>query len=126
MNLNSTLQSAQHQEPLDVTAPHEGGIAPLTSLVDLLVVVARADGRIDELEAEGLESLIQTAMRSKLSPNLVHEVVRDATKRIKEQGAEVVLADAGRELSRSGKLRSALAVSNHDGQFRPRHTGKQY
>lgn len=85
----------------------------LTAVVDLGVLVAAADGSIDDAEAERLGELLDGAMGGLLEPRLVRHFVREARARCEEEGLEARARAVGAELAAAGAeaLRVATAIA---------------
>ncbi len=91
--------------PFDI--PMDG----IADMVDLMVVVAKSDGRIDAQEAESLAVLINTLNRSVLDRRVTSTIVQESLVRLQREGARHTLERVGQTLSYLGKLEDALSLA---------------
>ncbi len=98
-------------EPSESTRGQIGHIAHPHYLADLLVGVACADGKFDIAEANAIAQLIRTAVKAKLEMEIIRDLVKESTARLASEGAENVLAAAGRQLGAAGQLELALGMA---------------
>lgn len=87
----------------------------LTAAVDLAVLVAMADDRIDKDEMAALAASINGFFGVSVAPAVVKHLVAESRTKIRQQGAEARARDIGQTLSAHGAgedgLRLALAVA---------------
>jgi len=93
------------------TSPFEIPLDGIADIVDLMVVVARADGRIDEAEAESLAALINTLNRTVLDKAVTRTIVEQSVKRLKREGVRATLERVGVTLGYLGRLEDALGLA---------------
>lgn len=82
----------------------------IADMVDLMVVVAHADGKIDVDEAESLAALINTLNRTVLDRQVTKAIVTESLKRLRRDGARKTLDRVGQTLAYMGKLEDALGL----------------
>jgi tellurite resistance protein len=96
------------------TAFERNGYGP-TPVIDLGVLVANADGTVDEHEREVLLQIFQTLLETKLSPEVVDALVTASVEVIKAAGdeprARLVAAILGDCDAVEAGLRVALAIA---------------
>lgn len=92
------------------TLSYEPDADGMTELVDLLVLVAQADGEVDHLEANAIHSLISTLRRDVLQKHLSEAIVRQSAMRMKQEGARAAVTRIGRRLGQLGKMEDALGM----------------
>ncbi len=95
------------------TTPFDIPIDGIADIVDLMVVVAQADGKIDRVEAESLTRLINTMSRTVLDRKVTQTIVEQSLQRMRREGARKTLERVGNTLRCLGKLRDALGLA-HD------------
>lgn len=95
------------------TSPFDIPLDGIADIVDLMVVVAQADGRIDHFEGESLVHLINTMNRTVLDRKISQSIVEQSVQRLKREGARQTLERVGMTLSYLGKLKDALGLA-HD------------
>lgn len=93
------------------TSPFDIPINGIADIVDLMVVVARADGKIDQAEAESLAALINTLNRTVLDKAVTRTIVEESVKRLKREGARATLERVGMTLAYLGRLEDALGLA---------------
>jgi hypothetical protein len=93
------------------TAPFDIPMDGIADMVDLMVVVAKSDGRIDALEAESLAILINTLNRSVLDRRVTASIVKESLMRLQREGARMTLERVGQTLASLGKLEDALSLA---------------
>jgi tellurite resistance protein len=86
----------------------------LNAVVDLAVIVALADGTIDEAEMAALAESIGTLVGGMLDPRMTRHVIRESRAKIEATGAEARARAIGESLSAHGAgedgVRLALAI----------------
>ena len=92
------------------TLSYEPDAEGMTELVDLLVLVAQADGKIDVTESDSIHSLINTMRRDVLQKNLSAAIVRQSLIRLKQEGPRDAVVRIGRRLGQLGKIEDALGM----------------
>ena len=100
---------ARHE--LEATVRYERSAVGTTDMINLLVVVARADGKINTAETEALVALIQTVLRKKLDHKTAATIVAEGASRLKELGADELLNQCGKKLANYGRLEDALGLA---------------
>lgn len=95
------------------TSPFDIPLDGIADIVDLMVVVAQADGRIDHVEAESLVRLINTMNRTVLDRKITQSIVEQSLQRLRRDGARKTLERVGITLGYLGKLKDALGLA-HD------------
>jgi hypothetical protein len=87
----------------------------LTTIVDLTVLVAMADGRIDEAEMTALMGTIETLMGTRLSLAVAKHLVTQSRSQIRNVGAAARARDVGASLAAHSAseegVRLALAIA---------------
>lgn len=83
----------------------------LILLTDLAVLVAAADGTIDQAEVLALTASLEAMLASQVAPMLVGVVVDESRSRIGERGAEAVAAQLGETLARHGVAEEGLRLA---------------
>jgi len=87
----------------------------LTAAVDLAVLVAAADGRIDSAEMAALAASLEAMARTQLTPAVVHHIVRESRAQIQAAGIEARARAIGETLAAHDcvdeGLRLALVVA---------------
>lgn len=95
-------------------------IAPLLSsfqkgdleiLVDLVVLVAYADGDIDDNELDSLRGALETMFQSPLSLLVVNTLIGSAVDEIKAAGGDAFASQIGKELAEHGKSEDGLRLA---------------
>lgn len=97
-------------ENLRDTQPFDIPLDTIEAMVDLMVVVARSDGRIDQDEAASLVALINTLNRSVLDREVTQSIVQKSSERLRRDGARRTLERVGQTLAYLGKLKDALGL----------------
>jgi hypothetical protein len=92
------------------TAPFDIPFDSIAAMVDLMVVVAKSDGKIDEDEASALVALINTLNRSVLDRRVTRGIVHESLERLKKDGVRETLTRVGQTLAYLGKLKDALGL----------------
>jgi tellurite resistance protein len=86
----------------------------LNAVVDLAVIVALADGTIDDAEMAALAESIGTLVGGMLDPRMTRHVVRESRAKIEAAGVEARARTIGESLAAHGAaeegLRLALAI----------------
>ena len=86
----------------------------LNAVVDLAVIVALADGKIDDAEMAALAESIGTLVGGMLDPRMTRHVVRESRAKIEAVGVEARAKAIGESLAAHGAaeegLRLALAI----------------
>lgn len=100
---------ADHENLRD-TQPFDIPFDTIEAMVDLMVVVARSDGRIDQDEASALVALINTLNRSVLDREVTQGIVQKSSARLRQDGARKTLERVGQTLAYLGKLKDALGL----------------
>jgi len=80
----------------------------LVVITDLAVLVAAADGTIDEAEALVLRRSLEAMLSSRVAPSLVRVVVDESRTRMRVRGPDVCSADVGETLGRNGAIDNGL------------------
>jgi tellurite resistance protein len=98
----------------------------IATLVDLLVLVANADGKIDATERAALQTGIETVVGSQLVPLVVHRLVAESLERTDASSADLLAVSVGSALADIGRiedgLRVAITVAElSDGLSEPEH-----
>lgn len=83
----------------------------LEILVDLVVLVAYADGEIDAAELEALRAALETIFRSPLSLMVVNTLIGSAIDEIKAAGADAFASQIGKELLAHDKAEDGLRLA---------------
>lgn len=99
------------RDELRDTTPFDIPMDGIADMVDLMVVVAKSDGRIDAKEAESLAVLINTLNRSVLDRRVTSSIVQESLQRLQRQGARMTLERVGQTLAYLGKLEDALSLA---------------
>jgi hypothetical protein len=99
-----------HDENLRDTQPFDIPFDTIEAMVDLMVVVARSDGKIDPDEATALVALINTLHRSVLDREVTQSIVQKSSARLRQDGARKTLERVGQTLAYLGKLKDALGL----------------
>lgn len=102
--------SDHEDDHLRDTQPFDIPFDSITAMVDLMVVVAKADGKIDQDEASALVALINTLNRSVLDRKVTRSIVHESLERIKRDGVRQTIQRVGETLSYLGKLKDALGL----------------
>lgn len=111
MNANALLQPAV--EALCSRFPsNEAGVA---AAIDLAVLVAAADGRIDPAEMAALSTSLEVATKTQLSPTFVKHLVQASRQQIVAAGASTRAKLIGESIAAQGcvdeGLRLALVIA---------------
>ena len=111
MNTNALLQPAV--EALCNRFPsNEAGVA---AAIDLAVLVAAADGRIDPAEMATLSAFLEVATKTQLSPVFVKHLVQASRQQIDAAGASTRAKMVGESIAAQGcvdeGLRLALVIA---------------
>ena len=106
------MEDYDEREDRDTT-PFDIALDGIADIVDLMVVVAQADGRIDHIEAESLANLINTMNRTVLDRKVTQGIVEHSLERLRRDGARRTLERVGMTLGYLGKLKDALGLA-HD------------
>lgn len=93
------------------TTPFDITLDGVADTVDLMVVVAKADGRIDSDEANTLVILINTLNRTVLDRQVTRTIVQESLNRLRLDGPRKTLDRVGQTLSYIGKLKDALGLA---------------
>jgi hypothetical protein len=80
----------------------------LNVIVDLAVLVALADGTIDEAEMAALAESIGTLVGGVLDPRMTRQVIRESRAKINAAGAEVRAGEIGASLAAHGAVDEGL------------------
>jgi tellurite resistance protein len=87
----------------------------ITAVVDLAVLVAMADGRIDEAEMTALMGTVDVIMGTRLAPAVAKHLVTQSRAQIRDAGAAARARELGRTLGARGAagegLRLAFAIA---------------
>lgn len=83
----------------------------LGSLVDLLVLVANADGKIDAAEREALHTGIETVIGSQLAPLSVHRLVAESLERTDDSTVDLRAVAVGGALCAIDRMEDGLRVA---------------
>lgn len=92
------------------TQPFDIPLDGVADMVDLMVVVAKADGHIDSDEAGALVALINTLNREVLARADTQTIVQESLARLKRDGARATLSRVGQTLAYVGRLKDALGL----------------
>lgn len=92
------------------TSPFDIPLDGIADMVDLMVVVAQADGAIDEDESDSLVALINTLNRAVLDQRITRGIVAESLKRLRRDGTRKTLERVGITLAYLGKLEDALGL----------------
>lgn|GEM_PF-2763452 len=103
--MNEEDRHERNTEPFDIT------LDGVDETVDLMVVVAKADGRIDSDEANTLVVLINTLNRRVLDRTITRTIVQESLNRLQRDGPRKTLDRVGQTLSYMGKLKDALGLA---------------
>lgn len=86
----------------------------LTAAIDLAVLVAAADGKIDKAELAALAASVERLVGSQLDPAVVRHLIRESRAQIETIGSEARARDIGEFLAKHNAvdegLRLAIAV----------------
>ena len=86
----------------------------LTAAVDLAVLVAAADGKIDKMELAALAASVERLVGSQLDPAVVRHLIRESRAQIEAAGADARAKSIGEFLAKYGAvdegLRLAIAI----------------
>ena len=99
------------RDDLRDTSPFDIPMDGIADMVDLMVVVAKADGRIDAQEAKSLAVLINTLNRAVMDRRVTSTIVQESLMRLQRQGARATLERVGQTLSSLGKLEDAMGLA---------------
>lgn len=99
------------EEDLRDTTPFDISMDGIADMVDLMVVVAKSDGRIDAREADSLAVLINTLNRSVLDRRVTSTIVQESLMRLQRHGTRATLERVGQTLAYLGKLEDALGLA---------------
>jgi tellurite resistance protein len=96
------------------------------SLVDLLVLVANADGKIDAAERQALQAGIEAIFGSQVVPMLVHRLVAESLERIEASTVDLQAVSVGAALAKLEHVEDGLRVAAtvaevSDGLSEPEH-----
>ena len=80
-------------------------------LVDLIVLVAMADGTIDERERKALHAGIQAIIGSDLIPMIVYRLTDESLEKAEATSAEDLAQSVGEALSKSDSLEDGLRIA---------------
>jgi len=83
----------------------------LLALTDLTVLVAAADGTIDEAEMSSLTASLEVMLASQVVPMLVRHVVEESRERIAEAGIEPSARSLGASLAALGAAEDGIRLA---------------
>jgi uncharacterized tellurite resistance protein B-like protein len=89
----------------------EGSDEGLNAAVDLAVLVAAADGRIDDAELAALAASLEAIIGSRLDPKVVRHLIQESRKQIREAGAEARASAIGKTLAAHGAAEEGIRLA---------------
>jgi hypothetical protein len=80
-------------------------------IVEIAVLMAQADGQIDEAESSALMETLETAFGAALSPMVVRALIEEVVDLVVEEGADARAKALSARLVESGALEQGLALA---------------